>query len=1564
MRLNLEATPTEIEEKGEELIRALMETVSPFSLELAENLEKALPEKQPNLKYKALREIHARTKDEYRKMLGRMTEAIGKVLTKAGGEPVFTKSEAWTVCDLEKAEQDWLDDFGTDWLEKGAGHKYLRRWKGPDGKWRYEYNVLATGTVRQYQVGDKVAVKHQGKEGHFEIVATRTSPEGKRQVQVKHDETGHTAWVSELVLAELFRQQHDVATEAGRASSRISAAIMGYDPTKGPGVRVAAATKEYAKILLKRQEEIKRLFDPYNRYHRIIDYAAQQELHGWYQAEFKAAIDEMKPLIADYNKQRQAKIDEGYWPSSEEVYGVRKKWREENKAEIERVTRALREFLTDIRWKMEGDVQEQKEGSKHEDWEVSMRMNTAWHKVQAFQKQAELAKLIFDDLTSQANPDTWARTAKGKLTKAFKALEIATYEVNAALESKREFNERSMGVEKNPVTETHSSKGVKYLLQLKNATADQKATVGRALQSMESAVEQVRKVFPGAVERDLTVWVDYTPEVMRRKHTAAGGNREFHAAGYYMPYETGLFTLPGREREKMGKGEVTIFTTGFRDRMPSDVMVHELGHRFYYQTMTPAERDEWRALVKERTTTPTKEDVDKLWDAIEYKDETQFYGNSEEFDQPRLLEELNRLGPLGRTVAGSIKQTYFSYKNATVQRQYVRELLDELVGHPIVDPYVTMYGGTNESEYFAEAFMHYVQGGPRNLPEWTRAIFERLTSQHRLKKSEDEADLEKAGPFIGPRGGKWADAAHTIPWKESEHGSKRTGLVPVPDAQVHEVGNAIMANLRANKHGQIRSAEGAHTKTEIRMADGRVLPANVYLHMDPEVKDPRGVAGSARVARTVVNGQPSIHSVDIHVRYRHSPGNDMDDVGPKIRSVLAHEMTHVADPSLHAQQDKDAREVYARGMQAAQKEGKDYKSYVNEKAEVTARLQQIARDIMDTKAVAEIRNAYESWKADPEMPPPYHPTDVARWSPTWEAIEEHLTPENRKRVLKAVAQIVDGIQAGRLEAVKKALEADGDLVKAGGPYIGPRGGKWADPEHTIPWQESGGEGGGGESAPSEIAEGHTFDLHVHPKIAQRDDAKDTWRVVAQDGDKVKLSRHEGSEYGPWMPKASVKHFANDLAGKVEAPPSGNPDVDAVTSGKAEFLGKGDDGLAFKVGDKVVKVSTTVPYQPENPGHRSPEQAVDMLRRQVEVGNKLADLGVPGIQRSEFVQAGDKGFQVKPWVEIPEKFTREQLTAIQDSLIAMHKAGYSLNDAVQAGLDADGKPVLFDVGKAAPSTGAGYNSSIESDFDRLKMLYQDSGETFVRRDFSEGQQAWERYQQQAAKFAASDPPNFGHNVLMRAVTKLVAEAKDSLKGKELKDRLAKIQEQYEDELAMLGGEEKLTGKERERVLKPEAFKAPEEPAKEAPKPAFALESGEAPKAKTRTPVKSKKAEANAPLPGQMGMFGTKDVAKQPVQQNLFGPGPVVLPPSKAQPEEKPPEVLPGQMGLFRSMDHTQAIAEKEGVAYRRVKQAMRQRGYNEADFEPGGQFFGQSVNELLDTLRATKSLESTLRTALE
>lgn len=43
----------------------------------------------------------------------------------------------------------------------------------------------------------------------------------------------------------------------------------------------------------------------------------------------------------------------------------------------------------------------------------------------------------------------------------------------------------------------------------------------------------------------------------------------------------------------------------------------------------------------------------------------------------------------------------------------------------------------------------------------------RNRSVHFIRWGKSDA-LCKAGPFIGPKGGKWADAKHTIPWKESK----------------------------------------------------------------------------------------------------------------------------------------------------------------------------------------------------------------------------------------------------------------------------------------------------------------------------------------------------------------------------------------------------------------------------------------------------------------------------------------------------------------------------------------------------------------------------------------------------------------------------------------------------------------------------------------------------------------------------------------------------------------------------------------------------------------------------
>lgn len=237
-------------------------------------------------------------------------------------------------------------------------------------------------------------------------------------------------------------------------------------------------------------------------------------------------------------------------------------------------------------------------------------------------------------------------------------------------------------------------------------------------------------------------------------------------------------------------------------------------------------------------------------------------------------------------------------------------------------------------------------------------------------------------------------------------------------------------------------------------------------------------------------------------------------------------------------------------------------------------------------------------------------------------------------------------------------------------------------------------------------------IEVHPAIAGSEKAHPLEVHAAQDADgSVRIaSSAAGLErgYGTKMPAASFRHLQNDLEGRVDLPASGRPDIDAVISGKAKLLGKGDDGIAFRVGDKVVKVSTTVPYQPFNPGHRSPRDANEMLRKQVEVGNKLASAGVPGMLRSEYVHHGDKGFQIKPYVEIPSKLTQAQLDDARTALLAMHEKGYALNDDVQVGLDKAGKVVLYDIGKAAPAKSEGIFDERREDIMRLRALYQQHG----------------------------------------------------------------------------------------------------------------------------------------------------------------------------------------------------------------------------------------------------------------
>lgn len=129
MRIKIDASPTELSEKGDALIQALVRSLTPACPELAERLEKALPEPQLKLRHRALRDIHKITKEAYRKTLEAMHLDIARVLDEAAN--------------ATSAGQE----FQKAWGEERPGHKYKSRRRGPSGEWQYEYDEPAQGDL-------------------------------------------------------------------------------------------------------------------------------------------------------------------------------------------------------------------------------------------------------------------------------------------------------------------------------------------------------------------------------------------------------------------------------------------------------------------------------------------------------------------------------------------------------------------------------------------------------------------------------------------------------------------------------------------------------------------------------------------------------------------------------------------------------------------------------------------------------------------------------------------------------------------------------------------------------------------------------------------------------------------------------------------------------------------------------------------------------------------------------------------------------------------------------------------------------------------------------------------------------------------------------------------------------------------------------------------------------------------------------------------------------------------------------------------------------------------------
>lgn len=224
----------------------------------------------------------------------------------------------------------------------------------------------------------------------------------------------------------------------------------------------------------------------------------------------------------------------------------------------------------------------------------------------------------------------------------------------------------------------------------------------------------------------------------------------------------------------------------------------------------------------------------------------------------------------------------------------------------------------------------------------------------------------------------------------------RTGVINISHKGIHAVAKHLLgqtmshpANSGLHVHGIIpRSAD-----VGITSADGtkRTVRAHIYEH--EHGFHPSVVGGYA----------PSDGSIHIHV----SPGkHDRHELHRRVRSVLAHEFTHAADPGVaSAVRRGNLPNPSSENVRSMKHWHNIYGKYINHHTEMAAHMQQIHREVTTPRAVASVRS-------DPQG---MHPERlVALHSSTYASLSERMTPDNRKRVLKMVARAHDAAREGTI----------------------------------------------------------------------------------------------------------------------------------------------------------------------------------------------------------------------------------------------------------------------------------------------------------------------------------------------------------------------------------------------------------------------------------------------------------------------------------------------------------------------------------------------------------------------
>jgi len=298
---------------------------------------------------------------------------------------------------------------------------------------------------------------------------------------------------------------------------------------------------------------------------------------------------------------------------------------------------------------------------------------------------------------------------------------------------------------------------------------------------------------------------------------------------------------------------------------------------------------------------------------------------------------------------------------------------------------------------------------------------------------EPKGELKKGGgPFIGPRGGKWQDAAHTIPWKEAETADQHRQAFAEAEHPAHALDAALAWEKKHPKHmhGYFSNMMARKDPKKWRAAMEEARPALA----DPKHPEHEETVREFREwqdKHTETADATRQKAADAEAAEAKYEAQGVDPSGKKLSELRGKKvwLYHGTTSSLLS-------DIRSKGLQPAREHGKQ--SNVGATAMTAASPDHVF--LTSEHSGPGSAQWYADHAATKHGGSPviirvlvdgdtlsYDPDDVDLKSGRTQYVVDGVSPEQIKEV------------GG--EKLSKAL------------YIGPRGGKWQDATHTIPWKE-------------------------------------------------------------------------------------------------------------------------------------------------------------------------------------------------------------------------------------------------------------------------------------------------------------------------------------------------------------------------------------------------------------------------------------------------------------------------------------------------------------------------------